>query len=237
VKGPTSALDVSIVIPAYNEAKHIAAVLSALRDLGSAAAIIVVDDGSQDRTAGIVRRLMALDPRLRLIRLYPNQGKGAAMCAGAKWAPTDIVLFLDADLVGVTGEHVRALAAPVVAGRADMSVALFRQGRLITDLSHIITPGVSGQRCLRWSQFQDAPGLREAGYGAEMVVRQHALAHRMKIERVIWQGVTHVTKEEKLGLGIGFFARLHSDVQIVRWFVRALWERWSHGRRQGRYWH
>ena len=229
-------MSVSIVIPAYNEAKNIATVLLALHDIEPVAAIIVVDDGSQDRTADVVRRFMDTEPRLRLIRQCPNQGKGAAMVAGAKQAPTDVVLFLDADLVGMTSGHVRALVLPILAGQADMSMALFRQGRVITDLSHIVTPGVSGQRCLRWSQFQDAPGLREAGYGAEMVIQQHARARDMKIERVIWQGVTHVTKEEKLGLGIGFFARLHSDVQIVRWFVRALWARWSHSKRQGISW-
>ena len=215
----------SVVIPAYNESPNIDVVLAALRAVGDLAAIIVVDDGSVDGTADAVRRDMVTDPRVRLVCQWPNQGKGAAMVAGAQTAPTDIVLFLDADLIGLTPAHVRALALPVTTGRADMSVALFRQGRLITDLSHIVTPAVSGQRCLRWSLLRDADGLRDARYGAEMVVQQHALARRWRVQRVIWRGVTHVTKEEKLGLRKGFLARLRADAEIVRGLVRALWKR------------
>jgi polyisoprenyl-phosphate glycosyltransferase len=222
----------SVVIPARDEARHVDAVLASLTGVEELAAIIVVDDGSTDRTARVVQGCMAIDARVRLVCQWPNQGKGAAMWAGAEAAPTDTVLFLDADLIGLTPAHIKALARPVCAGQADMSMALFRHGRLLTDLSHIITPAVSGQRCIRWSRLRDAPGVREARYGVEMVIHQHALAGGWRIERVYWRGVTHPTKEEKIGMVAGFLARLHADAQIAYWYMRALCSRWSRLRRQ-----
>lgn len=217
---------VTVVIPAFNEAADIGPVLDTLRATEDLAAIIIVDDGSTDGTARVARRRMAGDERMRLICRWPDGGKGAALVSGAELAPTDIVLFLDADLVGLLPDHIRRLAEPVIAGRADMAIARFRRGRLWTDLSHIITPAVSGQRCLRWSQFRGAAGLREAGYGAEMVLQQHALAHGLRRQHVIWPGVTHVTKEEKCGRLEGFRQRLVCDWQMGTWYARSLWGRW-----------
>lgn len=76
----------------------------------------VVDDGSEDGTAEAVRRWAERDSRVRLLRLPVNGGKAAAMTAGAEVSPSDLVVFLDADLLGLRPEHVRALAGPVAAG-------------------------------------------------------------------------------------------------------------------------
>ncbi len=88
----------SVLIPAFNEAKVIGRTLATLlaTDYPGPVEIVVVDDGSSDHTAALVEEAAANDPRLRLIR-QPNQGKAAALQNGMLEARHDIVITLDAD--------------------------------------------------------------------------------------------------------------------------------------------
>ena len=91
----------SIVIPAYNEERRLAASLSAVLDyLGRQSysfEVIVSDDGSSDSTAAIVDDLAPSHPELRLLR-NEHRGKACAVRAGIQGASGEIVLFSDADL-------------------------------------------------------------------------------------------------------------------------------------------
>jgi dolichyl-phosphate beta-glucosyltransferase len=104
-----SAPALSIVIPAYNEAARIGSTLGATRafldarQLGEAE-IIVVDDGSTDSTCNVVEEHARRDPRVRLIRLERNRGKGAAVRRGVLDSRGMRVLFMDADLATPLGE-------------------------------------------------------------------------------------------------------------------------------------
>ncbi len=91
----------SFIIPAYNEA---AAIGEAVARVSAYAArlgdweLIVVDDGSTDATARIVSEAALREPRMRLVRLPENHGKGAAVRAGMAAATGEWRIFLDADL-------------------------------------------------------------------------------------------------------------------------------------------
>ena len=91
----------SIVIPAYNEEKRIPEFLSDVRNYMDGKTekfeVVIVDDGSRDNTAEVVEKLASEDPRIRLIRQIPNQGKGAAVKRGVLEAKGDFVIFADAD--------------------------------------------------------------------------------------------------------------------------------------------
>jgi len=94
---PGLPIAVSVIIPAYNEEKVIASTVGRIlasdyRDLE----IIVVDDGSRDRTADIVRERFAAEPKVTLIS-EPNGGKAKALNAGLARATGEVVVALDAD--------------------------------------------------------------------------------------------------------------------------------------------
>jgi len=94
-------MELSIVIPAYNEVGRIESTLERiiwfLDERGIDGEVIVVDDGSDDGTAVRVEGLNK-DNRLRVIHLEANQGKGAAVRAGVLEAQSDYILMTDADL-------------------------------------------------------------------------------------------------------------------------------------------
>lgn len=105
----------SIVIPAYNESSRIEAtlerVVSSIGEQGWDAEVLVVDDGSKDDTAAIVRRWMNNHPRLHLVQNPGNRGKGYSVRNGLLQAAGEIVMFTDADLSAPMEEAERLIAA------------------------------------------------------------------------------------------------------------------------------
>ena len=116
----------AVVLPAWNEEHRIRATLECLLRDGAGLAIeevIVVNDGSTDGTADIVRTLAAEhhgNPRVRLIEHEANRGKGAALRTGLSAATAPLVGFIDADLS--VGPASFAEAARVIESGADVVV-------------------------------------------------------------------------------------------------------------------
>jgi glycosyltransferase involved in cell wall biosynthesis len=191
---------VSAIIPSFNEAGHIARVLAVLRAVPELQEILVVDDGSLDATCEEVLREQDADDRIRLIRLPENLGKGQAVLRGLQTIGSDLVLMLDADLMDLRPEHVAALMEPVLAERADMTLGLFRGGRLHTDLGHIGTPWLTGQRCLKVELLRLLTEQTAGGYGLETALTVTAQLHAYRVERVTLRGVWHPPAEFHRGL-------------------------------------
>jgi glycosyltransferase involved in cell wall biosynthesis len=97
-------ITLSIFFPAHNEEENIATTIATARSVADQSPfireweIIVVDDGSTDRTALIAEAFSKEDPRIRLVRHATNQGYGAALKTGMASASMDYVFFTDADL-------------------------------------------------------------------------------------------------------------------------------------------
>src|SRR5215475_7452497 len=98
----TAAPDLSIVIPVYNEAENLPLLWPEIREVlaptGLSYEVILVDDGSRDGSAEIIRAFRDEDPRVRLVRLKANAGETAAADAGFKAARGRFVVSMDADL-------------------------------------------------------------------------------------------------------------------------------------------
>ena len=114
----------SIVIPAYNEASRITQTLDAIRQYleqnGIDAEVIVVNDGSVDSTAEVVSVRSTNWPCLRLINNPGNQGKGYSVKNGALHSRGKVVLFTDADLSAPIAELPK-LVEPILKGEWDLT--------------------------------------------------------------------------------------------------------------------
>lgn len=174
---------VAAVIPAKDEEDRIAATVRAVRAIPHVDLVLVVDDGSEDDTQHLARRAGAV-----VVRHSVNRGKASAMETGASVVamrdaedlPPRLLLFVDADL-GATAVNAAPLVPPVLAGKADMSIAVLPKqagagGRgLVTGLARrsihkatgwAPTQPLSGQRCLTRAAFDAATPLAR-GWGVE----------------------------------------------------------------------
>ena len=115
----------TIVIPAFNEARRLTdnllALLQYLQTYRPAAELIVVDDGSSDGTAGVAEEFFAQRPEVtaRVLRFAQNRGKGHAVRAGLLAAQAPIALFSDADLSTPIAELPK-IVEPIEAGNYDL---------------------------------------------------------------------------------------------------------------------
>ncbi|MHB9024614.1 MAG: glycosyltransferase family 2 protein [Armatimonadota bacterium] len=207
--------NVTAIIPAYNEAQRLPDVLKAVQAATLVSEILVVDDGSTDGTADV-----AASCGIRTVRLEDNRGKGTALRAGAFAAVGNILLFLDADLRGLTPAQVDDLVRPVFTQQAAMTIGIFHGGRAATDFAQFLCPNISGQRCLYTDFFLSVPLIEGSRSGVEIAMTIHARARKLPVQIVPLRGMTHTVKEEKMGLIRGFFARLRMYLDILVTLLR-----------------
>ena len=114
----------SVIIPAFNESKRIPATLEAvvacIRSKGWSAEVVVVDDGSRDDTAAVVRAFAARAPEVRLLQNPGNHGKGYSVRHGILEALGEVAMFTDADL-SAPMEEAQGLFDAIAAG-ADIAI-------------------------------------------------------------------------------------------------------------------
>lgn len=107
-------MEVSVVIPVFNEERNIETlhqrITPVLQGLGKAYEVILVDDGSRDRSVEMLREIAARDPAMVIVELARNYGQHAAVFAGFERARGQIVVTLDADLQNPPEEIPKLLA-------------------------------------------------------------------------------------------------------------------------------
>ncbi len=154
-------MEIAAIIPAYNEEKTIGDVITALKQSTQVNRIIVVSDGSEDET---VNSAMHFE-NVEVIELLDNRGKGGAIKAGLERCAAEIILILDADLIGLSAEHIETLLKPVKNGEVLMSVGIFEKGRVTTDIAQKVAPFLSGQRALKRELLEDISDLDLSRFG------------------------------------------------------------------------
>lgn len=125
MSNPVTPVEVSLIVPAFNEELRLLPTLLRLHAYLSeqpwSYELVVVDDGSRDRTCEVVETAMASIPNLVLVRQSPNRGKGAAVRRGMLAARGRIRVMCDADC-SMPPAQLSRLLAPVMAGRVDIAI-------------------------------------------------------------------------------------------------------------------
>ncbi|HNV34729.1 MAG TPA: glycosyltransferase family 2 protein [Bacillota bacterium] len=204
----------SAIVAAFNEGPRVANVTRVLKRCAGVDEVIVVDDGSRDNTAEAARRT-----GVRVVSLPENVGKGGAIARGIEESRGDVVLLVDADLVGLTEKHVKDMLEPVKKGHADMTIGIFRGGRFKTFVSNAPFKPFTGQRAFRRGLF-DPEELKDTRYGVETVMTQISKEKSAKVVEIRLDNITQVTKEEKLGFIKGMSHRMTMYGEVLRQFFR-----------------
>jgi glycosyltransferase involved in cell wall biosynthesis len=199
-------LAISAIIAAYNEEETIADVLAALSRNPLITEIILVSDGSTDRTVEIARSF----PDVMTIALRENQGKGCAMRLGVDHAAHDVLFFVDGDMLNVNDEHIESLVGPVLRNECDMNVGVRHRGT-VRDFLHLkvsVGPVLSGIRVMRRKVFECVPPQYMQRFKIELALNYFCnLAGYSQSNTVIY-GLGHVIKEKKRGMLSGLTSRL-----------------------------
>ncbi len=215
----------AVVVPAKDEAERVGGTVTAALTLPGVDLVVVVDDGSRDATSQVARDAGAV-----VVRHPRNRGKAAAMETGAAAVELEeqqggattarALLFVDADL-GDTAAATAPLLGPVLAGRADMTIAVLPRQRpagggrgLVVGLARrgIVastgwepTQPLSGMRCLSRQAFEAARPLA-AGWGVETALTIDLVRSGHRVEEVAcalhhrvtgsdWRGQLHRARQ------------------------------------------
>lgn len=193
------------VVAAYNEEGTIADVLRALTASASIDEVIVVSDGSEDRTVEIARGFEGV----RTVALHENQGKGYAMAVGVAIASNDVIFFCDGDMYNVTEKHIEALVTPVLRGECDMNIGVRNRGE-VANFLHLrmkCGPILSGIRVMRRQVFESVPTQYQSHYKIEAALNCFCARNGFRQQETVIYGLDHVLKEQKRGLADGLQAR------------------------------
>ncbi|WP_326826705.1 glycosyltransferase [Streptosporangium sp. NBC_01639] len=186
------------IIPAKDEADRIGATVTAALALSDVDLVVVVDDGSTDQTGRVAKAAGA-----SVVRHSRNRGKAAAMESGAEAVrlldgeePRHL-LFLDADL-GESAHRAAPLVKPVMAGEADMTIAVFATRVKLGGHGFVVklaregiaratgwtpTQPLNGQRCLTRVAFEAARPLAH-GFGVETALTIDLLRRGFRVREV-----------------------------------------------------
>jgi glycosyltransferase involved in cell wall biosynthesis len=205
---------ITAIIPAYNEEQTVADVVTTLLQAPSIAQVIVISDGSTDTTAVRAREAGAM-----VYEMPHKEGKGEAMLFALTKTDAAIVGFFDADLRGLTPEHVEQLSGPVLSGARVMNVALRDRGRVLTFMTRHL-PLIAGERVMLREVIEGVPVAYLKGFMVEAALNYYCRAHRLLYGAVELKGLSMRRKYEKVGYGLAVLQYIRMFFQVGRAMVR-----------------
>lgn len=205
-------VNVSCIIPAYNEQTRIDSVLHSVSGHPLIDESIVVDDGSTDDTGGTAARFK----KVNVITHPHNRGKSAAVATGIQAATGKYIVLLDADLSGLTPEDVTHLITPVLTGQADISISL--RGNTPFLWRAIGLDYISGERVFPKRLIQNYLNEMVAlpGFGFEVFLNRILIENRYRVKIVSWPNVKSLYKYKKTGIWAGIKQDTHMMTDIMR---------------------
>jgi glycosyltransferase involved in cell wall biosynthesis len=193
----------TILIPAYNEEKTVRKVLKIAMSAPNVGQILLVDDGSTDKT---LEKATGLSPLIDIISHRVNKGKGAAVRTGIALAKFENVLFLDADLVNITADKIYALVEPLLKNEADFVKASFSRARgrvtemAVKPMMQILFPNnyfeqpISGQFAAKLSFLKEITIVEN--WGLDIGILLDAISKKLRIIEVFIGELDHKAQSD-----------------------------------------
>lgn len=188
---------ISAVISAYNEENSVAAVVNTTLDSKIIDEVIVVNDGSTDKTANILEQFIS-HPKYIYIKYEKNRGKSFAMVDGIEKATGDIIVFIDADVLNFEEKHIKQLILPLVNKEAGMVIGHPTENKFDEKINPFQM--LAGERALYKADILPfLEDIRSTQYGIEIMLNLYYKSKGKIIKFEYLWGVYHLTKIRKKG--------------------------------------
>ncbi|MCX6718161.1 MAG: glycosyltransferase family 2 protein [Candidatus Staskawiczbacteria bacterium] len=212
-EGPEPRRRIAAIVPAYNEEKNVGNVLKVLLSSKDLDEVILVDDGSTDKTAEIGKNL-----GVKVLKLSENKGKGNAMKQGLNATNAEIIVFFDADLIGLSQKHIYLLLEPMVKDNADMCVGIrdrfFGFPKLVVKIDPLLAIG--GERAIKRAILEDIPEKFIQKFAVELALNHYCINKKLLVKYVKLPKLSIIIKEKKYGFCKGFISRVKMVGQIIK---------------------
>ena len=187
-------MNITAIICVYNEENTIEDVVTLVSNY-SIDEVIVVNDGSTDKTDSILKEIKKYY-NFNYIILQKNKGKGFAMAKGIEKAKGDVIMFIDADLSNIQDNHFTELLTPILNNKTDM--VLGQPTETMIDYSINPFKSFTGQRALKKSDIQPIiEKMKKSRFGVETLINIYYQSENKNIKYVILEGLKHPTKFDK----------------------------------------
>lgn len=185
-KGPI----ISAIVPVYDEEKTVGKVIRILVSHPKISEVICINDGSEDKSFSILKRF---GKEIIFVSLKKNHGKGFALTKGIEKARGNLVIFIDADLIGLKKIHIDTLLYPVLNGRNRAVLGYLVPSKY--DLLSRFPPFTyfTGQRVYyRKDLLKHIEEMKKSRFGVEIL-----LNNKIKARRIPLAGLKHLWKHQK----------------------------------------
>lgn len=181
---------VSAIVPVFNEEKTVGGVVETLLKSSLVTEVIVVNDGSEDKSLKVLKRF---NNKIKLLSFQRNRGKGFVMARGVKEAKGEIVAFFDSDLLNLSAGHIKTLLEPILDGEAEAVLGYPKRGNNYSKIfSHL-----TGERAyFRNRLLPHLEKLAKTRLGAETFLNSQFKKEEMRT--IPLEGLVHLQKYEKL---------------------------------------
>lgn len=187
---------ISAIVCAYNEEKTIRPIVQTLLDHPRINEVIVVDDGSSDRTWSVLSSIK--HQKLTMIRHRKNLGKGAAVASAVRKSSGELLLLVDADLLHFHRAHVDLLLNPLEVDPTCMVIGIREPMRPVDWQLQPLLKSFNGERALQKKYILSLlPRIEQSGYGIEVILNSYFMHRRRVMYYVPLPKLRHILKQEK----------------------------------------
>jgi polyisoprenyl-phosphate glycosyltransferase len=198
----TEQIRITCIVPAYNEEQRIIRVLDCLEDYPLFDEILVLNDGSTDETGTIVAETFPLHKQIKLINNEQNMGKTATVLRGIELAKGDIIVLIDADLIGLSHRNIDKLLYYILCENYSMTILdrASDRAKLIGGWSNL-TRFWGGERAFLKSDIQniDFNLDKKYGYLLEAELNLYCINNKKNVISIYCDNLYTIYKNKKMG--------------------------------------